>query len=367
MTWKCALMQHSVRRRQGRHQVQSAHASRRPSCSASRAASRTRSARTSAPSTTSPRPTSAPTPDMAWTMDTYMNTVGAVNKQSVKGVVTGKPVARGGTLGRDKATGQGVVHCITEWAREKAFELEGSTMTVQGFGNVGSHSPACSRRKLGVSTVAVGDHTGLHLQSGRLQPAQAPGLGRGHGSIARLPRTASAITREEFFGTKADIFAPRALENQIGERRGRGARLKVVVEGANGPCNPDGEKHSARPRHRHPPRRPRQLRRRHRQLLRVGPEQALGELDQEEVDAQAREGDDARVPRGRRLRPPAQGATVASRRTPSRSAGSRRSTKSARFSRRPTDRGGAATVAEKPPGRHSARGRFWFRTAPRRW
>src|SRR5882672_5146887 len=77
---------------------------------------------------------------MAWAMDMYMNTVGVVSKQSVKGIVTGKPIASGGNLGRDKATGQGVVQCIVEWANEKGFELEGSTLMVQGFGNVGSHT-----------------------------------------------------------------------------------------------------------------------------------------------------------------------------------------------------------------------------------
>src|ERR1043165_2733246 len=77
---------------------------------------------------------------MAWMMDTYSNMVGSAQKQSVKGGVTGKPVSSGGTLGRAKATGQGLVFCILEWAREKSFDLEGSTMAVQGFGNVGSHT-----------------------------------------------------------------------------------------------------------------------------------------------------------------------------------------------------------------------------------
>src|SRR4051812_43832220 len=110
--------------------------------------------------------TDVPAPDvgtdgrtMAWAMDTYMNTVGQLFKQSVKGVVTGKPVASGGTLGREKATGQGVVHCITEWAEEKGFQLGGSTLIVQGFGNVGSHT-AVLLSKLGSSTIAIGDHTG---------------------------------------------------------------------------------------------------------------------------------------------------------------------------------------------------------------
>ena len=65
---------------------------------------------------------------MAWMMDTYSNMGGAGSKQSVKGVVTGKPVASGGTLGRAKATGQGMVFCVIEWSKEKAFELEGSTI-----------------------------------------------------------------------------------------------------------------------------------------------------------------------------------------------------------------------------------------------
>src|ERR1043165_4705486 len=80
---------------------------------------------------------------MAWMMDTYSNMVGA-----------GNTVAAGGTLGRAKATGQGMVFCVIEWSKEKAFELEGSTMTVQGFGNVGSHLAVILSR-LGVSTIAV--------------------------------------------------------------------------------------------------------------------------------------------------------------------------------------------------------------------
>src|ERR1700733_10757362 len=91
---------------------------------------------------------------MAWMMDTYSNMVGSNQKQMVKGVVTGKPVASGGTLGRQKATGQGLVYCILEWAEEKGFNLEGSTMIVQGFGNVGSNT-AVILAKLGVSSLAA--------------------------------------------------------------------------------------------------------------------------------------------------------------------------------------------------------------------
>jgi len=177
---------------------------------------------------------------MAWAMDTYMNTYGTVNKQSVRGVVTGKPVASGGTLGREKATGQGVVHCITEWAHDKGFDLEGSTMIVQGFGNVGSFT-AVLLSKLGVSLVAVGDHTGYLYNPEGFNPHKLQDYVREKGSIKGYPN-GHAISREEFFGTKADIFVPAALENQVGREEAARLDVKLVAEGANGPCNPEGER-----------------------------------------------------------------------------------------------------------------------------
>jgi glutamate dehydrogenase (NAD(P)+) len=177
---------------------------------------------------------------MAWMMDTYANMVGAFQKQSVKGVVTGKPVASGGTLGRAKATGQGMVLCVIEWAAETGFSLEGSTMTVQGFGNVGSNA-AVILSKLGVSTIAVGDHTGYLLNPEGFNAHKLQDHVEAKGSIAGYPGGKS-ITREEFFSTKADIFAPSALENQIGETEAKALNVRLVVEGANGPTTPAGEK-----------------------------------------------------------------------------------------------------------------------------
>ena len=177
---------------------------------------------------------------MAWMMDTFSNMVGSAQKQMVKGVVTGKPVASGGTLGRTKATGQGVVFCILEWAKERAFTLEGSTMLVQGFGNVGSHT-AVILSKLGVSTIAVGDHTGYLYNPEGFNAHKLQDHVDANGSIAGYPG-GKPITRDEFFATKADIFAPCALENQIGEAEARALEVKLVAEGANGPCNPAGER-----------------------------------------------------------------------------------------------------------------------------
>jgi glutamate dehydrogenase/leucine dehydrogenase len=191
--------------------------------------------------------TDIPAPDvgtdaktMAWAMDTYMNTVGQLSKQAVKGVVTGKPVASGGTLGREKATGQGVVHCITEWAEERDFNLGGSTLMVQGFGNVGSHA-AVILSKLGVSTIAVGDHTGYMYNPEGFNPHKLQDWVKKNRSIAGYPG-GKPISREEFFRIKADLFIPAALEAQIGVDEARDLQVRIVAEGANGPCTPEGEK-----------------------------------------------------------------------------------------------------------------------------
>lgn len=176
---------------------------------------------------------------MAWMMDTFANMSGA-SKQSVKGVVTGKPVASGGTLGRAKATGQGLVYCIIEWAKEKSFNLEGSTMIVQGFGNVGSHAAVILSR-LGVSTIAVGDHSGYLVNPEGFNAHKLQEHVMKNGSIAGYPG-GKTITREEFFAIKADIFAPCAMENQVDEAEAKALNVKLVAEGANGPCSPEGEK-----------------------------------------------------------------------------------------------------------------------------
>jgi glutamate dehydrogenase/leucine dehydrogenase len=176
---------------------------------------------------------------MAWAMDTYMNTVGMVNKQAVLGVVTGKPIASGGTYGREKATGQGVVHTIVDWARRNGFDLEGKKLMVQGFGNVGSHT-ALILSHLGVSLAAVGDHTGYLYNPEGFNSHRLQKYVDEHGSIAGYPN-GKPISREEFFQVQADIFVPAALENQVGPSEAEALQVRLVAEGANGPCSPEGE------------------------------------------------------------------------------------------------------------------------------
>lgn len=177
---------------------------------------------------------------MVWVMDTFMNTVGHATKNAQRQVVTGKTLTCGGSRGRAKATSQGLLHCVTEWAREKSFDLEGKTCIIQGFGNVGSHA-SLLLNKLGVSTEAVGDHSGyLHNPEG-FNPHKLSEYVRKNGSIAGYP-AGNEISREEFFQISADIFIPAALENQVGEAEARALDVKLVAEGANGPLNPEGER-----------------------------------------------------------------------------------------------------------------------------
>src|SRR6185295_16293427 len=129
---------------------------------------------------------------------------------------------------------------VIEWAKERSFELEGSTMIVQGFGNVGSHLAVILSR-LGVSTIAVGDHSGYLVNPEGFNAHKLQDWVEANGSIAGYPG-GKAITREEFFKTRADIFAPCALENQIGENEAKWIDVKLIVEGANGPTNPMGER-----------------------------------------------------------------------------------------------------------------------------
>ena len=176
---------------------------------------------------------------MAWMMDTYMNSVGPGEKHSVIHVVTGKSPDVGGSEGREKATGQGVVHCITEWARGADLDLEGATFLVQGFGNVGSNAAVILCR-LGATMVGVMDHSGVLVSPEGMNPHRLADYVRDKGAIGGYPGGRSA-TREEFFSAQADLIIPAALENQIGPEEAAMLKVKVVVEGANGPTNPAGE------------------------------------------------------------------------------------------------------------------------------
>jgi glutamate dehydrogenase (NAD(P)+) len=176
---------------------------------------------------------------MVWLMDTYMNVVGFHEKNAMRRVVTGKTIASGGSYGREAATGSGVVHCLTEWAKDHRVNLNGATYTVQGFGNVGSWTSKILAR-LGSTLVATGDYKGYIANPEGINPQKLADHVAATGSVVGY-RAAKAISREEFFATEADMFIPAALELEIGEKEARALKVKVIAEGANGPTTLEAE------------------------------------------------------------------------------------------------------------------------------
>ena len=176
---------------------------------------------------------------MVWMMDTYVSLAGSEQPHIGRGVVTGKTIAAGGSHGREQATGHGIVHCITEWARDARFDLNGATFAVQGFGNVGSHVSKILART-GASLTAVGDWKGYIFNGEGINPFKLSEYVQRTGSVVGYPGT-NSIPRDQFFATEVDVFIPAALELEIGTTEARSMRCKLVAEGANGPTDPRAE------------------------------------------------------------------------------------------------------------------------------
>ncbi len=172
---------------------------------------------------------------MAWMMDTYSMNTGT----TATGVVTGKPIQLGGSLGRVKATGRGVFVIGREVARRLNMELEGARVAIQGFGNVGS-AAAELFAGYGSRIVAVQDHSGTVFNPEGLDIADLMANLRAHGGIAQF-KGGDQISDEQFWGVESEVLIPAAIEGQI--TAGRAAKLKtrLILEGANGPTLPDAD------------------------------------------------------------------------------------------------------------------------------
>jgi glutamate dehydrogenase (NAD(P)+) len=169
---------------------------------------------------------------MAWMMDTYSMNVGA----TATGVVTGKPIHLGGSLGRVKATGRGVFVTGREAARRIGLPLDGTRVAVQGFGNVGS-AAAELFAAAGAKIVAVQDHTGTICNARGLDMAELMPVLRRDGGIGEF-RGAERLDGERFWDVDCDVLIPAALEGQVTADRARRTKAKLVLEGANGPTVP---------------------------------------------------------------------------------------------------------------------------------
>ena len=177
---------------------------------------------------------------MVWMMDTYANSTGATERQNVKRIVTGKTLETGGSPGREKATGQGVVFCLQHWADEVGFDLVGATVSIQGFGNVGSATGRILQVH-GARLVAVADHAGAITDEDGIDAFELADWVREHGSVAGFPK-AMWIDDEDFWSVPADILVPAALENQVTAANVGRIQARVVVEAANGPTTLEAEK-----------------------------------------------------------------------------------------------------------------------------
>jgi glutamate dehydrogenase (NAD(P)+) len=174
---------------------------------------------------------------MAWIMDTYSMHVG----HTETAVVTGKPLELGGSLGRHEATGRGVMIVARESARHVGFDINGATVGVQGFGNVGSVS-ATLLASIGAKVVAVTDWKGgVYNKAGLDLPKLIDYVGRNR-TVEGFTE-AEPLTNDELFKLDLDVLIPAALENQITMANASNIRARVVVEGANGPTTPDAHQH----------------------------------------------------------------------------------------------------------------------------
>ena len=176
---------------------------------------------------------------MAWILDTYLSTQPPHTRQANVHVVTGKPVESGGSIGRDKATGQGVIYTLEEWAKDRKFNLKGATYFVQGFGNVGSWA-SILLKPIGARLVAVEDICGAYENPEGIDPEELNAYFKQHHTFEGFPGL-KKIDHKRFFSIKADIFIPAALENQITAETADLFNVRVVAEGANGPTDCDGD------------------------------------------------------------------------------------------------------------------------------
>ena len=170
--------------------------------------------------------------NMAWMMDTYSVNAGF----SVPGVVTGKPIVLGGSLGRTSATGDGVAIAAREALRVRGIDPHGATVAIQGFGKVG-YWAAVACESMGMKVVAVSDVHGAI--TGFKSIDQVWEHFKANGNI-NVPGS-EKLTNEELLHFKADVLIPAALADAITEKTAPGIQAKIVVEGANAPTTPEGD------------------------------------------------------------------------------------------------------------------------------
>jgi glutamate dehydrogenase (NAD(P)+) len=173
--------------------------------------------------------------EMAWIMDTYSMHRG----YSVPAVVTGKPLAIGGSLGRSEATGRGVVITTLEALKRKNIPVENARVVIQGFGKVGAPAAYLIEER-GAKVVAVSDANGGVYDPRGIRTRDLLAYAKTRGSVVGYPY-AEPITNAELLELDCDVLMPCALENQITAANAPRVRAKIIAEGANGPLTPEAD------------------------------------------------------------------------------------------------------------------------------
>lgn len=176
---------------------------------------------------------------MAWFADTYQQMTPEHERQDTLRIVTGKPVEMTGSLGREKATGQGLVFTLAEMLPSMGVELEGMTFTLIGYGNVGSWTGRLLQQR-GSLMKAVMDHTGAIHNDAGIDAEQLALHVEQKGGVSGFAG-AEAIGVDDFYALKVDVLVPAALEQMITPREAELINARFVAEGANAPTTPEGD------------------------------------------------------------------------------------------------------------------------------
>lgn len=174
--------------------------------------------------------------EMAWILDEFNKNTG----EDSPGVITGKPVAVGGSLGRDAATGRGVMVNTLCALKKMNLNPANCTAIVQGFGNVGSHAARLLAEK-GIKIVGIGDHSASFYNENGIDVMAAIEHSAAHNRMLKGFKGATEIKNSELLISKCDVLVPGALQNVITEENAPRIQAKLIVEGANGPTTPEAD------------------------------------------------------------------------------------------------------------------------------
>lgn len=174
--------------------------------------------------------------EMAWIMDTYSALKGNYVQPEV---ITGKPIAIGGSLGRNEATGRGLAYTVREAAKKMEIDMKQATFVVQGFGNAGQFSSKLVEEQ-GAKMIAASDSQGSIIKTDGISVDALMKFKRDTGSIVGF-EDAKSITNDELLETECTILIPAALENQITKNNADKIKTQIIAEAANGPTTPEAD------------------------------------------------------------------------------------------------------------------------------